>query len=71
VDVMVLRDISDSTSLVRDFPQGQKTLQAAVDEYLRQVAADSDNQHKQKDDKIGIISFAGSSLIDAMPNTQL
>src|SRR5262245_13159499 len=66
VEVIALRDISESVTNVRDFPD--KTLQESIDHYLRQV---SDPKRKPGDDRIGVISFHSSALIDAIPNTPL
>jgi uncharacterized membrane protein len=66
LEVMVLRDISTSTTMVQDFPA--KTLKDSVDNYLQTVAATKD---KPPDDKIGEISFQQDALIDALPNTHL
>src|SRR5262245_50122188 len=66
VEVMVLRDISDSVSNVRNYPG--KTLQASIEKYLTDA---SDSKLKQPDDRIGLISFHSSALIDAIPNTSL
>lgn len=66
LEVMVLRDISESTNLVRDFPA--KSLAASVEEYLRGV---SDIKAKPPEDLIGVISFQENSLIDAVPGERL
>src|SRR5262249_33093148 len=66
VEVIALRDISESVSNVKNFPD--KTLQASIEDYLRQVA---DPKHKPADDRIGVISLHSSALIDAIPNTTL
>lgn len=66
LEVMVVRDVSESTSHVHDYPG--KTLQASLDEFLQ---AASDDKHKPADDRIGVISFTNRSLIDAMPGTRL
>ncbi len=66
VEVMALRDISESVGNVRNYPG--KTLQASIEDYLRNSA---DPKHKPADDRVGVISFHSSSLIDAIPNTTL
>ncbi len=66
VEVMALRDISESVGNVRNYPG--KTLQASVEDYLRNA---SDTKHKPADDRVGVISFHSSALIDAIPNTTL
>ena len=60
---IVLRDISTSTSNMTDYP-GQ-SLTTSLDDYLRSVA---DAKDKKGDDRIGVIGFSNSALIDAMPN---
>lgn len=73
LDVIVLRDVSQSTELVRDFPNADKSnLTEQVDQYLRAVSDDkSPNHPKPPDDRIGVISFQDNALIDAMPNPKL
>nr|MBA3273933.1 VWA domain-containing protein [Chthoniobacterales bacterium] len=71
VEVIVLRDISESTAQVHDYPG--KTLQSSLDDWLRQLS-DSKNAEqtgKKNEDRIGVISFHDTPLIDAMPNTRL
>jgi uncharacterized membrane protein len=65
LEVMVLRDVSRSTANVRDFPG--KTLQSSVDDFMKQVA----EKNKPASDRIGVIGFANTAQIDAMPNTTL
>ena len=50
VEVIVLRDISESTSNVHDYPDS--TLQSSIEKYLQHV---SDPNHKQADDRIQMI----------------
>ena len=66
VEVMVLRDISESSANVQQFPDA--TLQSSIEKYLQHA---SDSQHKPGDDRIGLISFHSTSVIDAMPNSTL
>lgn len=66
LEVMVLRDISTSTEMVRDYPS--KTLKDSIDDYLKNASSVKD---KPPDDKIGEISFQQDALIDALPNTHL
>jgi uncharacterized membrane protein len=66
LEVMVLRDISESTNLVRDFPG--KSLSASIEDYLRGA---SDTKVKPPEDLVGVISFQESSLIDAVPSERL
>ena len=67
VEVMVLRDISESTELVRQYPG--KNLKDSIDEYLRGVA--SDKYKPNRDDRIGVMSFASRPSIDWLPATAL
>jgi uncharacterized membrane protein len=66
LEVMILRDISTSTSMVQDYPA--KSLKDSLDDYLRDAAA---AKTKPPDDRIGQISFQQDALIDALPNTHL
>ncbi len=66
LEVMVLRDISQSTNEATEFPG--KTLTASLDEYL---AAASNPKDKPADDKVGQISFQQDARIDALPNVRL
>ncbi|HRK30529.1 MAG TPA: VWA domain-containing protein, partial [Tepidisphaeraceae bacterium] len=66
VEVMVLRDVSDSTLNVTSFPGD--SLQKSIEDFLRSAA---DSKLKRPDDRIGVISFHSQSLIDAIPNTWL
>ncbi|HEX2971749.1 MAG TPA: VWA domain-containing protein [Tepidisphaeraceae bacterium] len=67
LEVMVLRDISESTGLFRQYPG--KSLQESVDDYLGN--ASKDKYKPSKDDRIGVISFGTQALVDAMPSTSL
>jgi uncharacterized membrane protein len=66
LEIMVLRDISTSTSMVTEFPA--KNLKDSIDEYLKAASSVKD---KPPDDRIGEISFQQDALIDALPNTHL
>lgn len=66
LEVWVLRDISGSTTHVRDLPA--KTLAQSVDDYLNAVNKDPD---KKKSDRVGVMSFQDRPLVDAMPSTDL
>ncbi|HEX4797032.1 MAG TPA: VWA domain-containing protein [Humisphaera sp.] len=66
LEVMLMRDISESTSLVRDYPA--KNLQTSLDEMFRGAAKD---ERKKPDDLIGIISFNERARVDLMPSTDL
>ena len=66
VEVIVLRDVSASTDLVRDYP-GQ-TLRDSVNDYLQKSI---ETEEKEPDDKVGVISFDAQANVDAIPNTGL
>jgi uncharacterized membrane protein/membrane protein implicated in regulation of membrane protease activity len=66
LEVMVLRDVSHSTSLVTDYPG--KSLQISLDDYLRAASKD---ERKKPDDRVGIISFNERAKVDAMPSKEL
>jgi uncharacterized membrane protein len=66
VEVIVLRDISESTANVVGFPG--KSLQTSLDEFLKSA---SETKVKQPDDRIGVVSFNSAATIDAIPNTTL
>ncbi len=66
VEVIAMRDISQSTQNMTDFPAESVT--KSVDKYLEAVA---DQRAKKPDDRIGVVGFSDGALIDAMPNTHL
>ena len=68
VEVMVLRDVSQSTAQVRNLPE--RTLRQSINQYL-QANVDPANKEKRADDKIGVVSFDSQAYVDAIPNTGL
>src|SRR5687767_15026168 len=64
LEVIVLRDVSESTAQVREYPK--KTLQESTDEWLRYVSDDKNG--KPRLDRLGVIGFHDQATIDAMPN---
>src|SRR4029450_10585284 len=64
LEVIVLRDVSESTAQVKEFPR--KTLQESEDEWFRYLS-DSKNG-KPKTDRMGVVAFNDQAIIDAMPN---
>lgn len=66
VEVMAIRDVSQSTMQDRDYPG--KSLQQSIDETLGQAAKAPD---KQADDRIGQVSFSNTPQIDSVPNILL
>jgi uncharacterized membrane protein len=71
LEVMVLRDISDSTAQVKNYPG--KTLQNSIDDWLIALSEDKNSgaTEKRGEDRVGVISFHSNAMIDAMPNTRL
>lgn len=67
LEVMVLRDNSESVELFRQYPG--KNLKDSVEDYLRQ--ASEDKRKPNPDDRIGVISFSDKALVDAMPSDGL
>ncbi len=75
VEVMVLQDQSDSVYRTADWPgkfesdaAHHRELDAAVNDYLRQIAVDPT---KKSDDRIGLIAFKDYVQVVAMPNKEL
>ena len=64
LEVIVLRDVSESTAQVKDFPR--KTLQESTDEWLRYLSDDKNG--KPRLDRLGVVAFHDQATIDAMPN---
>lgn len=64
LEVIVLRDVSDSTQLVNQFPADARSVQDALTRWLTTVA---EHQQKPQADRIGIISFNRRAVIDALP----
>ncbi len=67
LEVMALRDVSQSTSNVRNYPGA--SLQTSVDDYLK--ALSNDPKKPNRADKLGVISFKEDALIDAPPEERL
>jgi uncharacterized membrane protein len=63
LQVMVLRDVSPSIRNVTDYP-GQ-TVQSAVDHYVTSAASVAT---RPPNDKLGLISFDSSALVDQLPS---
>lgn len=75
VEVIILQDVSLSTDNITNYPRkntrGDRefaTLGKALEDYFRNLAADPT---KQKDDRIGLISFQEFARVEAMPNKEL
>jgi len=67
VETLVLRDISHSTRLARNFPG--RSLADSIDEFLIEAAREDRKPHR--DDRIGVISFSDEPRIDWIANTSL
>ena len=65
VELMVVRDISQSTGLVTDFPG--KFLQSSLDDYLLAATEKANSPSRQDGDRVGEISFNEHAYIDAIP----
>ena len=66
VEVMVLRDLSDSTSYVKNIPA--PTVRESVNTYLQELMAD---KGRKPEDRIGVIGFANRAIIETLPSTRL
>ncbi|HTW93749.1 MAG TPA: VWA domain-containing protein, partial [Tepidisphaeraceae bacterium] len=71
VEVLVLRDIGQSTTLARDFPGDN--LQGSLDQWLVTVGSDDPkaNPSKRPDDTIGQIVFNETPSIDLLPDKEI
>ena len=65
LEVMVLRDISQSTTLVREYPG--ENLNKSIDTFLTDVSS----KNKPPADRIGVISFHTAALVDSLPEPTL
>ena len=65
VEVMVLRDLSDSARQAVDENAGQ-TLAGRVTQWLQ--SAVGPGSEKEPDDRVGVISFDAEAYVDQMPN---
>jgi uncharacterized membrane protein len=72
LEVMVLKDVSQSTLQVHGYPgeQAGETLQASINDFL-QDASSPDKAKRPAKDRIAMISFDQDALIDAMPQERL
>jgi uncharacterized membrane protein len=68
VQVIAVRDVSASTSLVR--PPGNESLSKTIDEFLRQVWS-RDPERVKELDRIGLVSFDQQAYFDADPANRL
>lgn len=68
VEIMVLRDMSQSADMFKGFPGPEKTLHPALDRHFNELA---DDPTKKPADRIGMLSFHQNAFIDALPSTKL
>ncbi len=66
VEVYCLRDASDSTTMVQEYPG--PSLQRSIDQYFMALAKD---ERKKPDDKIGVVGFRGIPLVEAIADRTL
>jgi len=69
VHVMVLRDVSQSTEQVRDFPQA--SLDESINKYLQDATKNGETTDKKPADRVGVISFAQQAFVDSVGDTAL
>jgi len=69
VELMIVRDISQSTGLVSDFPG--KFLQSSLDDYLLTATKKENSPSRRDGDRVGEISFNEHAFIDAIPSPNL
>ena len=69
VELMIVRDISQSTALVSDFPG--KFLQSSIDDYLLAATKKENSPSRRDGDRVGEISFNEHAYIDAIPSPSL
>lgn len=69
VELMIVRDISQSTGLVTDFPG--KFLQSSIDDYLLAATGKANSPSRRDGDRVGEISFNERAYIDAIPSPTL
>lgn len=69
VEIMVVRDISQSTSLVTDYPG--KYLQSSLDDYLINATSRANSPSRRDGDRIGQISFNEHAFLDLIPSPVL
>lgn len=67
VEVMVLRDLSDSTAYV-PVADGA-TLREMVDRYMQESVSQA--KQRRPGDRLGVIGFADRAIIEALPSTRL
>src|SRR5688500_11112298 len=70
VEVLVLRDTSESMAQIKDFPL--KTLQESQDEWVKALANEKNASvtEKKPEDRIGVIGFNSNATIEAMPSVR-
>src|SRR5438105_10499746 len=68
VEVIVLRDVSESMSQVKDYPK--KTLLESQDDWIRNLSDDKNSTatRKEAEDRLGVVGFSNNATIEAMPS---
>lgn len=66
VELLFIRDLSDSTSYVTQHPDD--TLRKSVDEYMTQTLGGK--EHKISD-RVGVIGFAENAMVESLPSQRL
>ncbi len=69
VHVMVLRDTSESTNQVKNYPEA--SLDESVNEFLKAASKNGEQTNKQASDRIGVISFSDRAFVDSVADTTL
>lgn len=69
VHVIVLRDVSQSTNQVRNYPG--PSLDESINQYLREASRPNDQTRKKPGDRIGVISFADQAYVDSVGDTTI
>jgi uncharacterized membrane protein len=67
VEVMVVRDVSRSARQAVDASRGE-TVSRAVSRWIGSTVVEDES--KQADDRVGIVSFDASAYVDQMPNSR-
>ena len=66
VEVLFIRDLSDSTSYVTDHPA--ETLRKSVEQYMGQAL---DAKEHKPGDRVGVIGFAENAIVESLPSPRL
>jgi uncharacterized membrane protein len=66
VEVLFIRDLSDSTSYVTEHPA--ETLRKSLDQYM---AKSLDAEEHKPGDRVGVIGFADNAIVESLPSQRL